>query len=143
MYFISHLCFEMLKQQIEQYKAQTSYSVLLHQKCRVTHLNTGMLSKCSLLTVSGQLLNKLLVENAEDPDRSIISDTLREVLDFRKSVSSCCRLNGELRGLPHQRLQGTEVWQRRGHPHTKPQISSAVCRSTERLNLQSLCGQNS
>lgn len=55
---------------------------------QVSHLNTGMLSKCSLLTASGQLLNKLLVENAEDPERSIISDALREVLDFRKVLAA-------------------------------------------------------
>lgn len=52
-------------------------------------------------------------------------------------------LNGELRGLHNQRLQGTKVWQERGHPHTVPQIPGAVCRGTEGLNLHSRRGQNS
>lgn len=103
-----------------------------------------MLSKTQLLNyrwpTSEQVVSRKT--NAEDPDRSIISDTLREVLGFRKALVAAVHLNGELSSFFHRRLQGIEVRQGRGQPHTKPLISSAVRRSTERLNLHSLCGQS-
>lgn len=113
-------------------------------KVQLSHLNTGMLSKTQLLKcrcpTSEQVVSckKTMLKTQTDQ----LFHSARG-FRFQKGIGGrCAFLNGDLSSFFHRRLQGVEVRQGRREPHTKPLISSAVGRSTERLNLHSFCGQS-
>lgn len=142
-YFTSLL--KMVTQQTEQHITLKHFHLVLLQQsaCKTSkHWNVIKMQvlncKCS---TSKQVVSCKCYEASQDG--SIILRHNFQILNVIPALRCSSHLNGELRCFLRQRLQGTEVSQEGGHPHTIPQISSAVCRSTERLNFHSLCGQQS